>query len=166
MKPDEITFVCDMMVGRLARWLRIFGYDTLYDPEKPVRDWVPLLLEERRVLLTRNRQIAPELPPELYFWVEPNQPDAQIRQVIEAFELDVQSHLFSRCLLCNVPVVPAEKAEVRDKIPPRVWQTHTEFWRCPHCGRVYWQGSHLKRVKEHIRNILADSPNSSISLAI
>ncbi len=164
MKPDEIAFVADMMVGRLARWLRIFGYDTLYDPQKPVRQWIPRLLSENRVLLTRNRQIESEVPPNRYFWVEPNQPDDQIREVVRAFDLDTNHFVFSRCLLCNEPVVPVEKKKVVGKVPPRVWETQNDFQQCPVCGRVYWKGSHLQRVLEHIRKIFSDSPKATFSV--
>ncbi len=155
MEPSEIKFVADMMVGRLARWLRIFGYDTLYDPEKPVREWFPLLFEEKRVLLTRNRQIESDVPKALYFWVEPNQPEEQIRAVVQAFQLNVHSHLFSRCLLCNVPVVSVEKTTLSGKVPPLVWETHDTFWQCPSCGRIYWKGSHLQRVEEFIQTVFS-----------
>ncbi len=153
MTPDDISFVADMMVGRLARWLRILGYDTLYDPEKPVQEWIPVVLAEDRILLTRNRKITGQLPEKNYCFVEPNDPRKQLVQLVERFQLDTEHFLFRLCLLCSVPVVPVAKKQISGQVPPLVFETHQEFWQCPSCGRIYWRGSHLKRIKEFLAKI-------------
>jgi len=153
MTPDEISFAADMMVGRLARWLRILGYDTLYNPEKSVQEWIPVVVADDRILLTRNRKIEGQLPKKNYYFVEPNDPREQLAELIERFQLDTERFLFRLCLLCNVPVVPVAKKEIVGQVPPLVFETHQEFWRCPACGRIYWRGSHLKRIREFLVRI-------------
>ncbi|NOY79261.1 MAG: hypothetical protein GXO76_15520 [Calditrichaeota bacterium] len=153
MTPEDIAFAADMMVGRLARWLRILGYDTLYNPEKSVQEWIPTVLADDRILLTRNRKIAGQLPAENYYFVAPNDPREQVRDVLEKFQLDTEHFVFRLCVPCNVPVVSIAKEAVFGQVPPLVFETHHEFWQCPACGKIYWRGSHLQRVGEFIKKI-------------
>jgi len=153
MTPDDISFAADMMVGRLARWLRILGYDTLYDPEKPVQEWIPAVLADDRILLTRNRKIAGQLPEKNYYFVAPNDPREQLCAILEKFQLDTEHFVFRLCVSCNVRVVSIAKETVLGRVPPLVFETHHEFWQCPSCGKIYWRGSHLKRVEEFIKKI-------------
>ena len=137
----------------MARWLRILGYDTLYNPEKTVQEWIQVAMKENRILLTRNRKIADKIPEGNYYFITSNDPREQLANVVEKYHLDTEHFLFRLCLLCNVPVKSIAKEKAFGKVPPLVFETHQEFWQCPSCGRIYWRGSHITRVGEYIKKI-------------
>ncbi|PWB81174.1 MAG: hypothetical protein C3F08_02645 [Candidatus Methylomirabilota bacterium] len=147
-----MRFVADAMLGRLAKWLRLVGYDTLYwrgDDARLVR----LVLTENRVLLTRDTRITPRLPPQLILLITSDHYDEQLHQVIAHFGLPPR--IGCLCLRCNLPLEPVEKAGLRDEIPPFVWRTQERFARCPECLRIYWEGTHYARMKDTIERIAA-----------
>ena len=140
-----MRFVADAMLGRLAKWLRLVGYDTLYwrgDDARLVR----LVLAENRLLLTRDTHLPPRLPPHLTFFIDSDHYDTQLGQVVARFGLPPR--IGRLCLRCNLPLEPADKAEVRAEIPAFVWQTHERFARCHGCLRIYWEGTHYARMLE------------------
>ena len=140
-----MRLVADTMLGRLAKWLRLLGYDTLYwrgDDARLVR----LVLAENRLLLTRDTHIPPRLPPHLALLIVSDHYDEQLGQVVA--HLGLPPRIGRLCLRCNLPLEPADKVEVRAEIPPFVWQTHERFARCPGCLRIYWEGTHYARMLE------------------
>ncbi|KAB2959136.1 MAG: hypothetical protein F9K13_11075 [Candidatus Methylomirabilis oxygeniifera] len=140
-----MRFVADAMLGRLATWLRLSGYDTLYwrgDDARLVR----LVLAENRLLLTRDTHLPPRLPPHLICLIESDHYDAQLGQVVARFGLSPQ--IGRLCARCNLPLEPADKTAVRAEVPPFVWQTQERFARCPGCLRIYWEGTHYARMLE------------------
>ncbi len=138
------------MLGRLATWLRILGYDAEYFPGED-----PALLrhawDEGRVLLTRDTHLLRRrrLPPHLF--IQSDHVAEQLRQVVEALHLDPAQPAGRRCPRCNVTLEPRAKAEVEGRVPDFVWSHHEEFWSCPRCQRVYWAGSHRQRMDVAIR---------------
>ncbi len=140
-----MRFVADAMLGRLAKWLRLLGYDTLYwrgDDARLVR----LVLAENRLLLTRDTHLPPRLPPHLTCFIESDHYDAQLGQVVARFGLSPR--IGCLCMRCNLPLESAEKAGLRGEIPEFVWQTQERFARCPGCLRIYWEGTHYARMLE------------------
>ena len=147
-----MRFVADAMLGRLAKWLRLVGYDTLYwrgDDAGLVR----LVLAENRLLLTRDTHLPPRLPPHLTLFIDSDHYDAQLGQVAARFGLPPR--IGRLCLRCNLPLEPADKAKVRAEIPAFVWQTHERFARCPGCRRIYWEGTHYARMMETLDRMAA-----------
>ncbi len=148
--PEPPRFLVDAMLGRLATWLRIVGYDAEYFPGED-----PALLRQAwrdgRILLTRDTHLLRRrrLPPHLF--IQSDHVAAQLRQVVEALHLDLTGRGARRCLRCNVVLEPRAKAEVEGRVPDFVWGHHDDFWGCPHCGRIYWAGSHRQRMDEAIR---------------
>ncbi len=148
------------MLGRLATWLRILGYDAEY-----VRSEETALIERARetgrILLTRDTGMLRRrgLPPHLF--VRSDRVSEQVRQVIGALRLTPSNASRPRCPRCNVAVEPRAKAEVAGRVPDFVWSSHDAFWGCPTCGRVYWAGSHRRRMDETIRALTAEAPISS-----
>ena len=145
-----MRLVADAMLGRLAKWLRLLGYDTLYwrgDDARLVR----LVLAENRLLLTRDTHIPPRLPPHLTLLIVSDHYDAQLGQVVA--HLGLPPRIGRLCLRCNLPLEPADKAEVRAEIPAFVWQTHERFARCPGCLRIYWEGTHYARMLEALKRL-------------
>lgn len=147
-----MRFVADAMLGRLAKWLRLLGYDTLYwrgDDARLVR----LVLAENRLLLTRDTHLPPRLPTHLTCFIESDHYDEQLGQVVVRFGLS--SQIGRLCLRCNLPLEAADNAEVRAEVPPFVWQTQERFARCPGCLRVYWEGTHYARMAETLDRVAA-----------
>jgi uncharacterized protein with PIN domain len=147
--PDQTQpkkLLADGMLGRLARWLRILGYDTAFDAEAD--DWtlVRRARAQGRLLLTRDRQLASRRgAPALL--IESEELAEQVRQVIETVGPSPEG-AFTRCPVCNQRLAPLSHEEARGRVPPHVHRTQHEFHLCPACDRVYWRGTHWQRMRE------------------
>jgi len=147
-----MKFICDEMLGTLAKWLRIMGYDTEYAKNMDDGEIVARAEREGRAILTRDKMLAKRAANSLY--IGERTLEEQIERVVEHFALEIdEERLLSRCTICNVEVEKVEKSEVREKVPEHVWQSHDEFWRCPKCGRIYWTGSHWDNMKDMLERI-------------
>lgn len=150
-------FIVDTNVGKLARWLRMMGYDALFINPIDDEGLIAIALKEKRVLLTKDTQImlrrvvtSGKLKALL---IEDDDPKAQLRFVIEAMKLN-RNRQFSLCLECNEPLIPKSKEEVRDLVPHYVFQTQSQYFQCPACHRVYWQGTHWQRMKRELEMLI------------
>jgi uncharacterized protein with PIN domain len=143
------------MLGRLARWLRILGYDTSYEAHVEDAVLVRRALEEQRVILTRDRTLPEEFRVPALVLVEAERPDEQLRELVRRFRLDTEGRLFTRCSRCNAGLESVARDKVAGRVPPRVLRDHDRFKRCPGCGRIYWEGSHTDRIRNAIRRVLA-----------
>jgi len=155
MNPSEIRFAVDRMLGRLARMLRLLGYDTYY-----ANDMTQLLALGRsgeRVILTRGEttQRFPRLDKVLSLKSE--YPPQQLREVVERLGLDTRSGLWTRCTLCNTAIERVEKAGVEALVEARIFQLYEDFYRCTGCGHVYWHGSHVDRILRNLEFVLGPS---------
>lgn len=146
MRPK---FVVDANVGKLARWLRMIGYDTMFINDIDDDMLVAIGLGEKRVLLTKDTQImlrrvvtSGKLRALL---IKDDDAKTQLRQVVETMKLN-RRRQFTRCLECNEPLVPRSKDDVRDLVPPYVFQTQSQYVQCPVCNRIYWRGTHWQRM--------------------
>lgn len=147
----EIRFLADDMVGRLARWLRILGYDTYYANPLPDERLAEIASREDRVILTRHAALTELFPDLVIFVLEEENPWIQLREVVRRFHLDTESGLFfTRCSTCNGLLESIDRANYRDKIPPKSYEAFDEFWRCPDCGKIYWEGTHVARMREQL----------------
>ena len=153
--PGEERFIADAMLGRLARWLRILGFDTAYEPHIADAVLVRRALTEERVALTRDRALPQEWRVPRLYLVRAETTHAQLREVVSNFGLARGVRLFTRCSHCNVPLVAASREEVDGRVPPRVAATQCRFHRCPGCERVYWRGSHAERMQRVVDRILS-----------
>lgn len=151
----------DAMLGGLARWLRVLGLDTAYDPALDAAALVDLAAEQERVILTRDRRLILRRRAWNHLFVHSEVVDEQVRQVLE--ELDLQpeeEELFSRCLQCNSVLEPVPPEEAAREVPPYVARTQERFRRCPTCRRLFWRATHAKRMRERLARIgvLAEEP--------
>ena len=148
-----IRFLADSNVGRLARWLRAYGYDAAYAPHVEDSLLIGRALAEGRVLLTRDADLMQRRVVSRgslrALLLRSDRFDEQLRQVVEELELPGDRAL-SRCLECNVELEPRIKAEVSERLPPYVRATQSRFSECPRCGRVYWPGTHWQRMRERL----------------
>ena len=150
-------FAAEMTLGRLARYLRLLGFDARYDRHWDARRLLALD-DPGRILLGRSTPLRDLSGGRPRVWIRADRPRDQLREVIEACGIgpgDVR--LFSRCLACNAPAVPAERAAVRDRVPDYVFATQPRFFACPDCGRVFWPGSHVARSRAWIAPLLAEA---------
>jgi uncharacterized protein with PIN domain len=139
------------MLGKLARWLKIAGWDVSYSKERDLKSLLKTAKEENRIILTRDYSLAKE---KNVFIIESEDVWEQLDQLFRAFGPLQEEKFFSRCIICNRELEPADRESVKDKAPPYVFETHKVFSRCPDCGRIYWPGSHYKRIKEKLSQIM------------
>jgi uncharacterized protein len=142
------------MLGRLARWLRVLGFDAAYDATASDRDLVQRALDEDRILLTRDRHLLRELRPPRALEIQSDVPLKQLREVIGAFAVEAPTELFTRCLLCNVPLADVPNGERSTVVPARSRDLSGPVRRCAQCGRVYWPGSHVRRMSAALADAL------------
>jgi uncharacterized protein len=144
------------MLGRLARWLRVLGYDTFYDIRVDDPVLVQLAREEDRILLTRDRHLLRELRPPRAHEVRQDDPLQQLRDVVGTLALAPPTQLFTRCLLCNAVLRELAAAEALPLLPEGVRGIADPVRRCPACGRLYWDGSHVRRMRAALEGALPD----------
>jgi uncharacterized protein with PIN domain len=142
----ETRFIVDINVGKLARWLRLMGYDTLLFNEIDDGQMVKMALADNRIILTRDTQFlkrkAITSGRVKALLIEAEEPEQQLKQVITGFSLDYEYAPFSLCLECNAHLIDRVKEELKDIVPPYVYKTQQYFKECPECHRIYWQGTH------------------------
>ncbi|MGD8915781.1 MAG: Mut7-C RNAse domain-containing protein [Syntrophobacterales bacterium] len=149
-------FVADRMLGKLAKWLRVFGCDVVY-LKRADEEEILEKLQEGRTLLTRNRRARSWQGKGRVFVVKENDPKLQLREVVKGFGLrELDGAIFSRCLRCNHPLDEVRREEVREEVPEYIYQTQREFHRCKDCGKIYWPGSHAVRMRQQLKEILED----------
>jgi uncharacterized protein with PIN domain/sulfur carrier protein ThiS len=166
-RPLRTTrFVADVHLGRLARYLRILGFDTLYHKEWNDTDLADRATQERRILLTRDRGLLKRAAVDHGYLVRRTEPRGQLAEVVERFDLARSLRPFTRCPVCNGLVEPVKKAEVLPRLPPLTAQHYREFWRCPQCGRLYWKGGHYRSLEGLVSSAgNASDPGNASSVA-
>jgi len=152
-----MKFIVDNNVGRLARWLRALGYDTVFINPIEDAELVARARDEDRVLLTkdagilRRRVITSGEVPALR--IEGDDWRRQLAQVVRVFDLERRPQ-FTRCIECNTPLEPASPEQARAYVPPYVHSTQSAFLMCPSCGRYYWPGMHWQRMRRDLEELL------------
>lgn len=147
---EEIKFLCDFMLGKLAKYLRMFGFDTRYEKESNQLKMEFIAKTENRIIITRNRKYQGK---EDSFFLLSDNPQEQLLLVIERFNLSDKIKLANRCLICNEVVKKIDKKDVSGKVPFYVYQTKNDFHYCPLCQRIYYSGTHYQKMKEFLERI-------------
>jgi uncharacterized protein with PIN domain len=140
--------LADAMLGRLARWLRLMGYDTAYDNAAEDDELARRSRAEDRVLLTRDRELANRVGLRTLL-IESEELEEQIAQVRDAIGAAPVPTL-SRCSVCNEPLEEVGREEAAGSVPPYVLRAHAGFRRCPRCKRIYWKGSHVEGMERQV----------------
>jgi len=155
-----MKFIVDSNVGRLARWLRIAGFDTLFINDLDDNRLVRLALAEGRVLLTRDTQILKRRLVTTgrlkVIFIEDIEVKAQLRQVLKTLNLSDKIKPFTLCLECNQPLVTRSKQEIEGLVPPYIFRTQTQYMQCPACQRIYWRGTHWERMRRELERIVGE----------
>ena len=140
-------FVADVHLGKLARHLRMAGFDTLWDNARHDDEIVALAATQHRTILTRDKGMLRRREVERGYFVRATQSEAQLTEVLRALQLEGLIDPFTRCRECNTPLEDVAKSEVLDRLPAKVRAHYERFRHCPGCDRIYWQGSHYDRMK-------------------
>ena len=144
--PPQMAFVLDVHLGKLARLLRLLGFDCRYENDFTESRLIDFCEEEQRILLTRSAGL---LKHKTVIWgglLRSEQPEQQLREVLGRFQLTGQLTPFKRCTVCNGLLHAVSKAEIADQLLPQTDAHFTDFWQCGHCCCIYWAGSHHVRM--------------------
>jgi uncharacterized protein len=148
-------FVVERPLGRLAKWLRLLGFDTLYDTQGYF-DTAVIGETQDRIRLTRSPSQKDFESEKDLIYISFDNVFLQLKQLVGLLGLgETDLHLFSRCLRCNIIIVGIDKSEALGQVPDYIWETKKCFNRCVGCGRIYWSGSHDQRVRARIADLFA-----------
>ena len=152
----QYRFVVDVNVGRLAKWLRVLGYDTVFPRHADDKELVRIALREGRLLVTSDAGFslrrAVRQGQMRVVQILDQDLNGQLRQLVRELGLEIKNG-FSRCLVCNEPLHSVAKEKVADRLPPYVYQNHSEFVECPQCCRLYWRGTHWSAMCSQIEQV-------------
>jgi uncharacterized protein with PIN domain len=152
----ETRFVLDCHLGKLARLLRMLGFDAVYRPDFTDSEVVAAASEDKRIILTRDVELLKANAVTHGYWVRSVSPYQQVKEVLERLDLHSQIRPFRRCMVCNAPIAPVDKDAVLDALPEKVRLRQDEFYRCTGCSKVYWKGTHYKDMMERIQMLSGD----------
>ncbi len=150
--------LCDQMLGSLARWLRLFGFDTFYaNQDMENEELLKIAKKESRIIITRDKQLIARGKKEKLPLIEVNTADLdeQINLVLKNVVID-QKAILSRCSVCNTILDEIKKSEVKGKVPTKIFENNEKFWFCLKCDKFYWMGSHYDKIKNKITQIKND----------
>lgn len=148
------SFVVDVNLGKLAGYLRLAGFDSKYRNDARDRDLIKIMLEEDRVLLTRDRRLLMHKVVDKGYLVRSDQPVEQFEEVLIRFDLYEEIRSFTRCVHCNGLLKEVSKHEVLDQLKPLTRRYYDRFSKCRNCGQIYWPGSHRDRLDSKLQKIL------------
>lgn len=152
----EIKFFADVNVARLVRWLRAIGLDTIWEDAIPDDELIRRAIVEKRFVLTLDKRILREFRADNVLLLSTDEPFAQFKEIVRRFNLSKPPELFTRCLVCNALLREANAAEIAENTPPAVRDAHEKFSFCAECGKIYWEGSHARRMREAIESVFDD----------
>lgn len=152
--PEEIRFILDNHLGRLAAYLRMMGFDTLYRNSYQDEELARVSNEEDRILLTRDRRLLMRSLVRRGAWMRSQDPKQQLVEVIRRYHLSGLFRPFQRCLRCNHPLEGVSKEQVLSRLEPLTKLYYDEFHICPSCGQIYWKGSHFEMMSKFLEKVI------------
>ncbi len=160
-----MRFIADRTLGKLAKKLRMLGYDTVYYQGEDPYQIFRLARQEARTILTRNTKFFPKRPEDQIVRVKSDHPTHQLRELVQKGYVSLEGESpFSRCLICNTILQEIPKENAEGKVPDFIFSQQKDFYQCSQCLRIYWQGSHLenmaKEVEDLRRDLLGDAHHS------
>ncbi len=157
----NIRFICDVMLGKLAKWLRIMGYDTLYFRAIDDSELIRIAKQEQRIILTRDIALAHDKKVGKAVLLYSNDIQGQLKEFLLFFKINFKEmpEALPRCVNCNGELVIIDKQSILNDAPEYVFLSKNSFLRCYNCGKVFWQGSHMKKIDKTIEKILQDLQN-------
>ena len=150
----ETKFILDVHLGKLAAYLRMLGFDTVYENGFRDTELVRISSEQHRILLTRDRGLPKYRAVTHGYLVRETDSRRQLAEIVARFDLAGSLQPFTRCMVCNGSLAEIAKEQVRTLLPPRVAGTFEEFRQCSQCGRIYWKGSHYQRMQRWVSELV------------
>jgi len=148
--PDDRCFVLDTHLGRLAAYLRMLGFDTLYRNDYGDEELARVSSEENRILLTRDVGLLKRGIVQHGYFVRETNPEKQLTEIVRYYDLLPKIEPFGRCSKCNSALEVVSKDDIKEQLPPMTTDYFDEFRRCTGCGKIYWRGSHMDRLDKVI----------------
>jgi uncharacterized protein with PIN domain len=152
-KPPQPRFLVTAELSKLARWLRLLGFDASIARSGKIRDWVRVCTLQNRILLSRVRKNAPLQIYKRFMVIESDAYPEQLKQVVAKLGLG-SFNVFSRCLYCNRVVYPIEKEKIAKRLPEKVKNRERNFTQCRKCGKIFWKGTHFEAMLKTLNEIL------------
>jgi hypothetical protein len=149
----EAKFILDVHLGKLAHYLRLLGFDTIYRNNFSDQELAQISSNERRILLTRDRHLLKRSIITHGYCIRETAPKKQLTEVLKRFDLFKSINPFSRCLDCNTFLEEIPKEKISDRLPLKVKEHFDEFVRCPSCDKIFWQGSHYEKMKDFVQEL-------------
>jgi uncharacterized protein len=147
-------FIADIHLGRLVKYLRLCGFDTLFRNDLDDKEIIGIAEEGKRIILTRDRDMLKNKRVTRGYWVRSEKPVKQLQEVLGRLELKNAIQLFTRCLECNTKIIEVSKESVMGQLLPNTLKYYREFYKCPFCKRIYWKGSHFIKMEELIKSTM------------
>ena len=148
-----MKFILTKELGRLAKWLRILGFDTIYFNQDNLSPLIIQALRDDRIILTRNQRLSRPTGIKIVL-IKKEKIKEQIYEVLKELNIQPDSQtMFSRCIICNEELVDIKKEKIKDRVPEYVFKTQEDFITCPKCKRIYWQGTHWGNVNKILEEI-------------
>jgi len=140
-----MKFIADAMLGKLAKRMRLMGFDVLYDPAYEDNEVLRLALDQDRIILTRDTGLASRPLAQNHILIGSDMVDEQLNQVVAMSSLP-STAMLTRCSVCNTILTAPGRDDVRDLVSIHVYEQHRDFLRCETCGRIYWKGTHVRNM--------------------
>jgi uncharacterized protein with PIN domain len=150
----ETRFILDVHLGKLARLLRMLGFDSLYRNDYADPELVAIALNEKRVILTKDRGILKIKSVTHGYCVRSSTPNQQIFEILNRFDLYSQIHPFFRCMDCNGVISPVNKKDIQERLEKKTRQYYNEFSICSKCEKLFWKGTHYNKMKHYIDQLM------------
>ncbi len=155
-KNDSPKFIADCHLGKLAKYLRLMGFDTLFFSHIEDNKLITIANEENRIILTRDRDLSQRKNAHTLL-LKPTETKTQLKTLIDCYDLKEHPAHFSRCIVCNTPLQVIEKEKIIDSLPEKVKKYFDYFEYCPTCDRIYWQGDHYRNMVAFLEDVLKDN---------
>ncbi len=152
---QKVSFACDCMCGKLAKRLRMLGFDAFYETYILDADLVDVCEEENRILLTKDTGIKKRQTTAFIYIVNGKNPDEEIVEIIDVFDLKNKARPYSICINCGGALEHTSKNEIKHSVPEYVYQTQNNFVKCSCCEKVYWPATHKNKMDKYIEKWLA-----------
>ncbi|MCX6005105.1 MAG: Mut7-C RNAse domain-containing protein [Chloroflexi bacterium] len=151
----EPKFIVDSNVGKLAKWLRMMGYDALFFDEEDDGRMVKIALAQGRIIITKDSEFmkrrvitAGRVKAIL---VSGDNSELQMQKVIDTLQLNIEYRPFTRCIECNVELISRERGDLEQVVPARVFAIQEQYMECPSCHRIYWRGTHWQAMSQKLK---------------
>ena len=150
----ETKFILDVHLGRLAKYLRLCGFDSLFSKYFDDREIIDVAVAEKRIILTRDKQLLKDKRVTHGYWIRSQNHTEQLMEIFVRFDLRDRLQLFTRCITCNTVLEKVSKEEIEHRLLADTSRYYSKFTRCPGCDRIYWEGSHYNNMKVIIENVI------------